>query len=342
MKIAILWTHWSGYMDACAKELQAFLDCELQIFCFAEGGDAPFKREVFFKFPCKVTTIVGNEDCLPTTQIYDCVIIGGWHVKPYRHAAISHRNISPRILCMDNQWAGTLRQFVGLAAFRCYLNRLFDFAFVPGLRQAQFASYLGFRASNIVVGNYSCAWEFFDKEAKSSVGRSQSFLFVGRLVKEKAVDVLADAWELFNERGNADWRLKVCGAGPMSGRLENIRNLDVVGFVQPNELPALMRTSSALVLPSRKEPWGLVVHEAAASGLGLIVSEACGAADYFLRDGLNGYRIPSDDVLSLANALESFSGLSASSMSRWRERSVMLAARRTPSTWVCDVTSVIG
>jgi glycosyltransferase involved in cell wall biosynthesis len=325
-------------MDACARELQSFLNCELDIFCFSEGTDAPFQRELFFKYPCSVTNMTGSEDNIPELRQYNFLIICGWHVKAYRRAAIACRGKAMRVLCMDNQWLATPKQLLGIAVFRSYLFRLFDYAFVPGLRQAQFASYLGFRASKIIIGHYSCAPEFFRDDISDKTTPTKSFLFVGRLTEEKNVNVLVRAWRVFNNRAKTDWKLIVCGTGPLSSEFDQLNNVELLGFVQPIELPNIMRRASALVLPSRREPWGVVIHEAAASGLGLIVTEPCGAADYYLRNRLNGFRVPADNVPALADALEEFSKLDNSTISSFGAKSRILASQRTTSTWVSAVT----
>jgi glycosyltransferase involved in cell wall biosynthesis len=55
---------------------------------------------------------------------------------------------------------------------------------------------------------------------------------------------------------------------------------------------------------SRHEPWGVVVNEAAASGLPLVLSDRVGAAHDLLVDGENGFVVPADDVDATAAALK--------------------------------------
>ena len=61
------------------------------------------------------------------------------------------------------------------------------------------------------------------------------------------------------------------------------------GFVQYDMLPVYYGLASAFVHPAKSEPWGLVVNEAAASGLPLLVSRTVGAQYELVEDGRNGY-----------------------------------------------------
>ena len=60
------------------------------------------------------------------------------------------------------------------------------------------------------------------------------------------------------------------GTFPVDTKILNIENK---GFIQPKYLNDLLLNSSALILPSRYEPWGVIVHEAAAAGLPIIISD---------------------------------------------------------------------
>jgi glycosyltransferase involved in cell wall biosynthesis len=336
MKIAILWNQWSGYMDACAKALQSLTGCNLDIVYFEKDAQAPYDASTFFRYSCNVLTVDEIERQL-STKPHDLLLICSWHIPIYRKLAKAAAGKSIRILCMDNQWLRTPRQFLGIVAFRLYLRSLFDFAFVPGTRQAVFANYLGFPVSRIIEGHYSCDESKFRADVRQT-HPSRSFLFAGRLVAEKGIDVLAGAWSRFcQERDSSPWRLIVAGTGPQAGLVQGLPCVDMLGFVQPADLPEVMRAAGAFVLPSRYEPWGLVIHEAAMSGLPLIVTESCGAADYFLAPNLNGYLVKPDKVASLLNALNAFAALSPSERLAMAQRSSLLARQRTPMTWAASV-----
>jgi glycosyltransferase involved in cell wall biosynthesis len=80
--------------------------------------------------------------------------------------------------------------------------------------------------------------------------------------------------------------------------------LDVVtGGLSEDELARRYVAADVFALLSRHEPWGVVVNEAAASGLPLVLSDRVGAARDLLRDGENGFVVPADDVAAATRAL---------------------------------------
>jgi glycosyltransferase involved in cell wall biosynthesis len=340
MKVLILWADWAGYMDACAKQLQRLLSCELDIVCLGprQEKNNPFAESEFFAYPCNPYTLNASTLAHIQDQSYDLMLICSWHVKQYTKLARSRRGRSVRLLCMDNQWIGSARQYAGILAFRADLRRCYDFAFVPGSRQARFASYLGFGTHEIIEGHYACADEF---ARPADASNPRSFLFTGRLIVEKGVVQLMDAWRMYVKRHADAWTLKICGMGPLSENLAELPQTELLGFVQPTQMPKVMAQASTLVLPSLVEPWGVVVHEAARAGLGLILTSACGAADYFLRDYLNGRLVPPGNESALFEALEWFHQLDCLSLGHVSQTSAMLAAQRSPLSWACAASRAL-
>ena len=125
-------------------------------------------------------------------------------------------------------------------------------------------------------------------------------LFVGRLEREKGLDVLLDAWR----RAEVDGELLVAGTGSLDAP-----GATLLGQVPREELPALYASADALVLPSVRtatflEPWGLVVNEAMGQGTPVIASDAVGAvAGGLVRDGRNGLVVPAGDAEALATRI---------------------------------------
>jgi glycosyltransferase involved in cell wall biosynthesis len=133
-------------------------------------------------------------------------------------------------------------------------------------------------------------------------------LFVGRLEREKGVRVLLDAWRKAELGEGAV--LALAGDGPL--REEAARqpaDVQALGFVPRDHLPALYSAADVLVLPSIRtetflEPWGLVINEAMLQRTPVITSDAVGAArGGLVADGRNGLVVPEGDAEALAARL---------------------------------------
>jgi glycosyltransferase involved in cell wall biosynthesis len=127
------------------------------------------------------------------------------------------------------------------------------------------------------------------------VSSNSDFVFVGRLTEEKGVLPLA---RMANDMGIS---LTVIGEGPLLGELQRISGtVHCTGWLDATALARRLERSRALVFPSTwYETGGLVVLEALARGIPVIVSRTTAAAD-FVSEGINGYIIEAGDTTSLS------------------------------------------
>ncbi|HZC29125.1 MAG TPA: glycosyltransferase [Gaiellaceae bacterium] len=128
-------------------------------------------------------------------------------------------------------------------------------------------------------------------------------LSVGRLVREKGFRTLLDA-----ARRLDDERLlvAVAGSGPEHAALESHADgvrLRLLGELDEGRLAEMYVAADVFALLSTHEPWGVVVNEAAVSGLPLVLSDRVGAARDLLRHGENGFVVGADDVPAAADAI---------------------------------------
>src|SRR6202035_4630421 len=75
------------------------------------------------------------------------------------------------------------------------------------------------------------------------------------------------------------------------------------GFAQREDLAGLYALAECLVLPTHSDTWGLVVNEAMACGLPIIVSSGAGCSADLVDDGWNGYVVPPRDSEKLSVAI---------------------------------------
>jgi glycosyltransferase involved in cell wall biosynthesis len=127
-------------------------------------------------------------------------------------------------------------------------------------------------------------------------------LQVGRLVPVKAADILIRAVAA------ATVPLLLVGDGPEERRLRALAeaigaSVTFTGLLEDDDLIRMYVAADVFVLASRRETWGVVVNEAMAAGLPLVVSDQVGAGHDLVVAGRNGDVVPADDVEALTTAL---------------------------------------
>lgn len=170
---------------------------------------------------------------------------------------------------------------------------------VPGRAAREYVESLGVPANRIVVAPNAVDLSIFGQEPARPPKHDCTFLYVGRLSPDKGLDVLLEAFD------DVPGTLLLAGSGPQEEELRSLANdrVQFLGWVARESLPALYAGADCFVLPSRSEPWGMVLNEAAAAGLPLVATEATGGAYDLIEEGVNGYRVPVDDAAALAAAL---------------------------------------
>ena len=184
------------------------------------------------------------------------------------------------------------------------------------------------------------------RESAAGPGAELLVLFVGRLVREKGVEVLLEAWRRAALGSGA--RLAVAGEGPLAAAVRQAGpQVRLLGQVPAAELPALYAAADLLVVPSIQtatftEPWGLVVNEAMLQRTPVIASDAVGAAaGGLVGDGRTGLVFAAGDSSALAarlSALASAPDLRASLGEQAREEAALL----TPAAWAAAVGAALA
>lgn len=137
------------------------------------------------------------------------------------------------------------------------------------------------------------------RELAASAGAdpvSRKFVYVGRLAPEKNLTTLVRAFDNVVRQTGSDWKLLFVGDGPERANLDKLvtdsgiaAQVIFAGGSPWHQVPGWLAQSDVLVLPSKSEPWGLVVNEAMVCGMPVIVSQTCGCAPDLVRNGVNGF-----------------------------------------------------
>ena len=134
------------------------------------------------------------------------------------------------------------------------------------------------------------------------------FLFMGKLINKKHPDHLLQAWSGLPENLRNKSAILMVGNGSMMDELRLLaggkNHIAFSGFLNRKELMEAYTASDVLVLPSDEgETWGLVVNEAMASGLPVIVSDRVGCAPDLVINGKTGYTFRFGEIKELQNIM---------------------------------------
>lgn len=311
MKVLFAWPGLTGYMGDCWRELESRDGIDLKI--------AVDLSDKHFGGSFSADDVLRNLDWCPATLqddmrdwCPDVLFTVGWHNKMCRAAA----EVFPKarkVCCFDMPWEWRFRKVAARFVLWRYLRR-FDAAFVPGVVAAKYARWLGFDSGNIFKGLFST-----DITRFAAHNGGGGFLFLGREVHEKGVDVLRKAHDLYKGNGGK-WKLSV------------------VSNASPSEVAKHYSEADCFVLPSRFEPWGVVLAEAAASGLPIICTDKCGARFEVVRD--NGVVVKSGDAGALAAAMHTIENMSVDARLSMGAKGKALAQPYSCQAWADRVINI--
>jgi 1,2-diacylglycerol 3-alpha-glucosyltransferase len=182
-------------------------------------------------------------------------------------------------------------------------------ALVGGRTHREYLMRLGMIADRIFLGYDAVDNDYFARSTDSARANANElrrklrlpqhyFLASNRFIPKKNLAFLLRAFARYRSTcPTVPWDLVLLGDGPLRSELESLavaldidRSVYFPGFKQYEELPVYYGLAGAFVHASSTEQWGLVVNEAMASGLPVLVSSRCGSACELVQDGENGFQ----------------------------------------------------
>ena len=286
----------------------------------------------------------------------EAVLVPGYYTLPGVAAALWARVHNRCSILMTESTAADHRRSGWKESVKGLLLRtLFDRAIAGGTPHVRYLEQLGFPAERIAFGYDVVDNRFFGEQtalirkehAASKSGRPNEpyFLYVGRLAPEKNVDGLVKAYFSYRQQGG-DWPLVLVGDGPSAPALRALAAespeapIVFAGHKGSAELPPYYAFAGSFVLPSTREPWGLVVNEAMAAGLPIVVSNRCGCAEDLVRTGHNGFTFDPSDLAGFVDALTRVSTLNDSDRAAMGRNSQLLVQEFSPERWASEVVRI--
>lgn len=277
----------------------------------------------------------------------DLIYVSGRMDKGYLSVAKKWKakNI-PVVSGLDTPWQSTWKQWIASWTSRLFFKPYFSHLWIPGCYQYAYARLLGYAPKNILFHLYSADIQPFGDVSESLFSQNKPdyphrILYIGRLSPDKGVDLLTKVFIELKQTFPNDWILTLVGEGPLREYLPQHPDIEHLGFMSQAELATLTQQSGVFCLPSHRERWGVVVHEAAAAGLPLLLADNCGAGTKFLIDGYNGYSFKAGNGKDLTAKLLKTILLPPEQLLTMRKNSRNFAQKISPETSVANLMSAL-
>ena len=242
------------------------------------------------------------------------IVSVGWADTAYLDLlSIAQKSSIPIVIVSDSR-----ERDVSRGPIKEWLKRFlisgYSSALVAGVQSRNYLRGLGMSGECIFQ-----PWDVVDNQHFFELSRMKSvkffrdslspFICVGRFIPEKNHELLLKAFSKYQSLGGLR-PLVLIGHGQLESEIRRLcsflprpDSVTIVPFVQMNELVKYYSNAFALILPSKKDTWGLVVNEAMASELPVIVSSDCGCVDDLIVHGVTGWIFASGDSDDLLNCM---------------------------------------
>jgi glycosyltransferase involved in cell wall biosynthesis len=319
-RIALLTTYLSDYRVPLYRRLAQ--EHGVEVLCYGGGeryvpawfGDLDAQLE---RAPFPARRLGGPREALTVGRDYEAVIAsyGGGAILPAAYlGARRHRRA---FVLWASVWAQprSVSHALALPVTR-HIYRHADAVVAYGEHVRRFVASIRGHEEDIFLAPQAVEPELFQRpvgEAELSGFRARHrlpagplVLYSGRLVSEKGIEVLAEAWP----RVRSDATLVLAGDGPLRSLVASLPHARPLGAIAREELPVAYRAASMVLVPSVptprfREPWGLVCNEAMHQGRPVIATTTVGAvAGGLVRHGDTGLVIRPRDPGALAGAID--------------------------------------
>lgn len=287
----------------------------------------------------------------------DVVLCGGYNYMASWAAAYwarSHR--VPLLLWSESTAFDLRRRYRAVELVKTHFLSLCTAFVVPGISSLNYLKELGIEEQRISTAPNAVDNLLFSKLAESARQHQAQvqarrhlpdryFLYVGRLVKEKGVFDLVDAYAQLKPEMRSKLGLVFVGDGPdrqeLMTRASKISGtIQFLGFAHREELPEIYALAEALIFPTHSDPWGLVVNEAMACSLPVVVTTVAGCTLDLVQNGWNGFVVPPSNASQLAIAMENLASDSALRVQMGR-RSRERIESYSPAAWANGVVKAV-
>ena len=374
-KVAVLWIDWYAYHVARFQGLVDHPELSGQVVGIEMVGGVGvhaglrFRQEIPSSLP--VQTLLAGSGWKEAGKwslarlIWRClnelnpsvVLVPGYYTVPALAAAIWARLKGKKpVLMTESTEHDHARAWWRESVKALLIRSLFDWAVAGGAPHRRYLQQLKF-PSGRVAGFYDVVNNRFFQESCRHLRSTHRpadfqlpdhyFLYVGRIAPEKSTDLLLTEYIQYRVSGGTA-SLVLVGDGPQMKAIRDLASKIIYasdiyfpGLKNTSELPVYYAFAAAFVIASTREPWGLVVNEAMACGLPVIVSSRCGCVEDLVRHTENGFIFDPSEAGSLAESLTRFSSLSTEKREAMGKRSCELISAFSPGAWAEEINRIV-
>jgi glycosyltransferase involved in cell wall biosynthesis len=252
----------------------------------------------------------------------DAVLCGGYsYLASWQAAFWAKRHGVPLLLWSESTALDIRRKHHLVEWFKRKFRKRCQAFVAAGKTSRDYLLALGASSSSIFIAPDAVDIRFFAASAEKARHQereirarnqlpSRYYLYAGRLVKEKGVFELLDAYAKLEASVRSRISLVFVGDGPV--RRELMRRAAEVeqgvvrfcGWVHREQIPEIYAFADAFVFPTHSDPWGLVVNEAMACSLPIVASQVAGCVPDLLQDGWNGFAVQPREVEGLVRSMK--------------------------------------
>ena len=258
----------------------------------------------------------GDHDFIPSIRgarklihNFDLVVIGGWETPFYLLTILAAKTRRIPVIQFYESTGDSHRfnNFL-IRKIRSSILSQADFIVTAGTASTKAVDAMGIAPEKIITlfNPVDVSWfHSFAQSHRMPPSEGHRFIYVGQLIERKNIASVICSFAAIKTGTDS---LTIAGDGPLTQELLNlttslgiISSVHFVGHKNQEELAALYAASNTLILASANEVWGLVVNEALASGLHVVVSDKCGVAEFII--GMKGAYTCSTDPGSIEYAM---------------------------------------
>lgn len=344
LRLAVLVSHPIQYFVPLFRLLAQRQDLDFTVLYHTRMGTVPYRDEQFGRdVQWDVPLLDGYAHCFLSDRVVyggfqwrvlgslmhvrpDVLIVHGYNSQTNFLAMLVSRMLGIRVLMRGD----TRAQAAHVSTLKRLVKRgilsLCDGAIAVGSANRDYYRSLGMSEDRIFfapfsVDNAAFALPSDDRDAARSairrhlgvVADALFVVFAAKLIRRKRASDLIHAFARVCDRFPSA-HVVIVGSGEAEASLKRQASeigkgrVHFLGFQNQSQLPQIFAASDVFVLPSQDEPWGLVVNEAMASGLPVIVSDEVGAAPDLVATTGAGMVYPCGDIDALARCLDTIFG----------------------------------